>query len=298
MSEPEKTQPSDTPGTAGSDNAEHNPSVIEKVRQLNSLMLIGSAVAVALVLSLVITFSIEKMRSTVKTAVNNPTEQPKTAANNLTGNNIETASFNKPPPILEEDSTSPNTETATFNNNTTPRNESRIETAFEKSTKTLEDIKKEQKQLPKPPKQLQLDIQVNYTDTQWAVLSQDILQLESQWKNSLQVLTQKFAATLKPNNTLSTQAVMPKLTQTTQQIRDVPWSQVLEQMWELETLRTAMTDIFAQQLYPQTPTMTLSQLSTQLSPTNDTVTWQQVLEQILTIEEYRADMLKTADNVF
>lgn len=302
MSESEKTPPADTPDNTESDNAEQNPSLINKVRQLGSLTLIGSAVAAALVLSLVITFSIEKMRSTVKTdANNNLTTQLDAVPNKLIANNIETASFNKPQPKLEE-STNPNTETATFNKNTTeePRNESRIETAFEKPPKTLEEIKKEQKQaLPKPPKQLQLDIQVNYTDTQWATLSQNILQLESQWKNSLNVLTQKFAATLQPTKPLSTQAVTAlPAQQTSPQIRDVPWSQVLDHMWELETLRTAMTDIFAQQLYPQTSTITLGQLSTQLSPTQETATWQQVLEQILAVEEYRADMLKTADNAF
>ena len=301
MSEPEKTQPADTPDNTESDNTEQNPSLINKVRQLGSLTLIGSAVAAALVLSLVITFSIEKMRSTVKTdANNNLTTQVDAVPDKLIANNIETASFNKPLPKLEE-SANPNTETATFNKNTAePRNESRIETAFEKPPKTLEEIKKEQKQAPPtPPKQLQLDIQVNYTDTQWATLSQNILQLESQWKNSLSVLTQKFAATLQPNKLLSTQAVTTLPTQqTSPQIRDVPWSQVLDHMWELETLRAAMTDIFAQQLYPQTSTITLGQLSTQLSPTQEAATWQQVLEQILAVEEYRADMLKTADNAF
>ncbi|MEK7990802.1 MAG: hypothetical protein VSS52_007325 [Thiotrichaceae bacterium] len=185
-----------------------------------------------------------------------------------------------------------------------PYKGSRTETAFENPTKklpenrpkTMEDIKAEHQNNRPIPEQLELEIQVHYQNSQWAFIGQDLLQLGEAWNDNLQFMSRQFSPPATSNNSSSIQLVKPLKTQIIE-TRDMLWSDVLDDILEMETMRTAMTDIFAQQLHPQAQPTALSQLSDKFSQFDTASSWQQITKQILAVEEYRTEMLKTAKQV-
>ncbi len=163
----------------------------------------------------------------------------------------------------------------------------RIETAFEKPASSLESIKNKQSppKISRPPEQLQLDMQVNYEQSQWSALSQHLLELETEWKNKFQTIFEQFT----PQLDVRIQTVKPeKIIKT----RDTSWSDVLNTVLEMETNRIAMSDVFVQQL--QLEVTALNQLSEKFANVATVSSWQQTAEQILALEVYRVEMLKMA----
>ncbi|MCV6636556.1 hypothetical protein [Candidatus Albibeggiatoa sp. nov. NOAA] len=288
-------------------------SVLQKIQNIgiSPVAIIGGLVTLIAVAG-ILTMAIQGIQKTTdsEAQAGHPTAKenhiPKNVGTSLTAAHAQT---NFAPNSLTalKDPDNPNTETA-FGNRaedvpTKTLSNNRVETAFEQPANTLEDIKAASKTPPPPPidtrpvpEQLKLKLQQNYELVKWTALTQDLLQLEQRWKNNLQQVSQKFSLQIAPNNNISIQTIAPV---EPEQIaaRDMLWSDVLDDMLEMETLRTAMTDIFAQQLYPQLQPSAFSQLSERLTETEVASSWQQLTEQILAVEDYRADMLQTAEQV-
>ncbi|WP_353572530.1 hypothetical protein [Candidatus Albibeggiatoa sp. nov. BB20] len=285
-------------------------NLLQTVKKLNfSPTVIVISLLGLLLIAWMITKTIENMRSTVKPQSNTANHQsnspPRVTTSGLDVNQLSmggAVGSNNLSPLRDSDN--PNTETAFVGNSETNpthtlnRGGSRVETAFENQPrKTMDDIKAAHKNNRPIPEQLQLDMQVHYQDSQWAILSQDLLQLEESWKNNLQFVSQRFSTGTASNNNFSIQAVKQPIKTQIIETRDILWSDVLDDILEMESIRTAMTDIFAQHLHPQAQPTALSQLSDKFSPFETVSSWQQLTEQILAVEDYRADMLQTAQQV-
>jgi hypothetical protein len=173
-----------------------------------------------------------------------------------------------------------------------PLSNPRIETAFEKKpenhSETKVDTAKSATIKPAIQEQLELEIQVNYELSAWTEVSMDILHLENAWKINLDELAKKAPP---PTNNLSSLAKTQAIP--TIEANDTKWSGVFEDIFRMETLRAEMTDMFAQQFYPQASER--NQLSDKINGFDTASSWQQVAEQILLVENYWTEMLKTLE---
>lgn len=308
MSELNDTQQTELPKkNIDSKEGQFKPeSLSKKISKLTAFSII-TFLFIVLLISFLVTMGIEKMRTTVKTgeAVKTETDNaPKLKvlqsleATNIDNTPMPNTEFenkplqqaeNKPP---EPSLNNPSIETA-FENKLSenkasepPLSNPSIETAFEKKPEIHSETNADAAK-PAIQEQFKLEIQVNYELSAWAEVSMDILHLENAWKINLDELAKKASSTNNFSSLAKAQAI-PII-----EANDTKWSGVFEDIFRMETLRAEMTDMFAQQFYPQASER--NQLSDKINDFDTASSWQQVAEQILVVENYWTEMLKTLE---